>query len=70
MRAPEMQSPPRALTSAERAEFFNSNGLPHTIASTKPEADFAALYIARRFNLPLPMAHTIAALAGLGRALA
>lgn len=66
MRASQTENPPRALASAERAEFLNSNGFSHTIASATPEADFAARVLAKRFNLSLTTARVIAPLAGLG----
>ena len=69
MRASKMHNPPRALASADRAEFLNCDGLSHTIASATPEADFAALYLRRRFGLSPCLAQTIAILAGLGRVL-
>jgi hypothetical protein len=45
------------------------NKTSHTIDRTEPEADFAAIYLARRFGLAIPLAHAIAALANVGRAL-
>ncbi len=46
----------------------NSDGFASTIANQKPEANFAALYVARRYRLAMPLAQAVAALAGLGRA--
>jgi hypothetical protein len=67
MSAPQMRSPaPRG--NADRAEVIRNNPFP-TIASAEPEADFAAICLARRFGLAMPLAHAIAALGNLGRAL-
>jgi len=57
---------PATRANADRAEV-DRNKTSHTIARTEPEADFAAVYLARRFGLAMPLAHVIAALA-LGRA--
>lgn len=66
--APEMRMPgPRANTE-NRAEVSIRNDFPSIIAKPASEDDFAAIYIARRFGLALPVAQTIAALANLGRA--
>lgn len=66
--APEMRSPaPRA--NAENREEVTRNGFTFTIASTEPEANFAALYLRRRFGLSPFLAQAVAALANLGRAL-
>jgi hypothetical protein len=66
--APEMRSPARALESAmDRAEGA-SNASAFTIAKPESEANFAALYLARRYGLALPLARTVAALASIGRA--
>ena len=67
-------SPSKRLGAAPRANAGNRtevvpNEAPFTIAKPKPEGDFAALYLARRYRLPLPMARTVAALANLGRAM-
>jgi hypothetical protein len=64
---PEMRGPAPTLASGNRAEVIR-NELPCTIAKPQPEADFAALYLARRYRLALPLAQAVAALAGLGRA--
>jgi hypothetical protein len=64
---PEMRSPAPRANAENRAEVIR-NGFTFTIANPEPEADFAALYLARRYGLPLPMARTVAALANLGRA--
>jgi hypothetical protein len=63
---PEMRSPATALQSGDRAKG-NRNEAFSTMAKPEPEA-FAAIFIARRYGLPLPMARTVAALANLGRA--
>ena len=64
---PEMRSPAPRWQRGNRAEVIR-NKTSYTIARTEPEADFAALYLARRFGLAMPLAHAIAALANLGRA--
>jgi hypothetical protein len=58
---------PRA-NAGDQAEVIR-NKTSHTIARIEPEDDFAAIYLARRFGLAMPLAHAIAALANLGRAL-
>jgi hypothetical protein len=68
MSAPEMRNPAPRGNTGNRAEVIR-NKTSHTIAGIEPEADFAAIYLARRFGLAIPLAHTIAALANLGRAL-
>ena len=67
MTGPEMRSPvPRA--NAENRAKGNRNEAFSNIGSPEPEADFAALYIARRYRLSPCVAHAVAVLAGLGRA--
>ena len=66
---PETPSPARALESAMDRAQGNRNEASFTIAKPEPEADFAALYLARRYGLALPLARTVAALASIGRAL-
>ena len=68
MSAPQMRSPAPRWRAGNRAEVIR-NETSHSIARTEPEADFAGIYLARRFGLAIPLAHTIAALANLGRAL-
>jgi hypothetical protein len=67
---PEMRIPARALESAmDRAEIAIRNEASFTIVTPEPEAaNFAALYLARRYGLALPLARTVAALASIGRA--
>jgi len=67
MSAPEVRSPAPRANAGNRAEVVR-NKTSYTITRTEPEADFAALYLARRFGLTMPLAHVIAALARLGRA--
>jgi hypothetical protein len=67
-RSPETRSPAPTLASGNRAEKVIRNETAFTIAKPEPEADFAALYLARRYRLALPLAQAVAALAGLGRA--
>jgi hypothetical protein len=67
---PEMRSPAPALQSGTGRAEGNRNETLFTIASAETEADMAALYLARRYRIALPLARTIAALASLGRAFA
>ena len=67
MTAPQMRSPAPRVNAENRAEG-SYNDASHTIFSHDLEADFAALFLARRYRLALPIARTIAALASLGRA--
>jgi hypothetical protein len=66
--SPDMRSPAPTLASGNRAEEVVRNETSFTIAKPEPEADFAALYLARRYRLAMPLAQAVAALAGLGRA--
>lgn len=62
-----MRSPAPRANAENRAEVVR-NDFACTTASPEQEADFAALYLARRFGLAMPLACAIAALASLGRA--
>jgi hypothetical protein len=64
--APQTRSP-APLGGGNRAEG-NRNETAFIIAAAKPEADFAAVFLARRFGLSLPLARAIAALAAIGGA--
>jgi len=64
-RALETRSPAPRANAENRAEVIR-NGFPFTIASVEPKADFAALYIARRYRLSPCLAQAVAALAQLG----
>ncbi len=68
MSASEMRSPAPRANAGDRAEVVR-NRTSYTIARPESEADFAAVYLARRFGLAMPLAHAIAALANLGRTL-
>jgi hypothetical protein len=68
MSAPQMRSPAPRRNAEDRAEVIR-NKTSHTIIRIEPEADFDVVYLARRFGLAMPLAHAIAALANLGRAL-
>ena len=60
-----------ALAGERRGAAFQDGGIP--AECHKPHAhatDFAALYIARRYRLPLPMARIVAELANIGGRLA
>jgi hypothetical protein len=63
-----MRSPAPRWRAGTRVEVIR-NETSHSVARTEPEADFAAIYLARWFGLGIPLAHTIAALANRGRAL-
>jgi hypothetical protein len=63
-----MRSPAPRWRAGNRAEVIRDE-TSHTIDRTEPEADFAAIYLARRFGRAIPLAHAIAALANVGRAL-
>ena len=60
------ENPALRANAGSRAEVIRTS---HAIARAEREADFAVIYLARRFGLAIPLAHTIAALANLGRAL-
>jgi hypothetical protein len=63
----EMRGPaPRA--NADRAEVVRST-VSFSIPLIEPEGDFAALFVARRYRLALPLARAVVALANLGRAI-
>ena len=66
MIAPGMRSPAPRCNAGNRAEVHRKAS--PIILSIEPEADFAALFLARRYRLAAPLARAIAALAGLGRA--
>jgi hypothetical protein len=69
MSAPQMRSPAPRANAGNRAEVIRNNAsLITTHAET--EGDFAALFVARRYRVALPVAHAIVALASLGRAFA
>ena len=63
---PDMRSPAPRVNAENRAEVIRNDG-SFTIARTEPEANFAALYLARHFGLALPLARTVATLANFGR---
>ncbi len=58
---------PAPLAGGKDRANFDFKQVPSTIANSEPEENFAALYVARRYRLPLPMAQAVAALANLGR---
>ena len=68
MNAPQMRSP-ASRANADRAEVSRNGALP-TIAKPEPEADFAVMFVARRYRLAAPLARAVVALARLGRAFA
>jgi hypothetical protein len=63
-----MRSPAPRANARNHAEVIR-NETSRTIARAEREADFAVIYLARRFGLAMPLAHALAALANLGRAL-
>jgi hypothetical protein len=62
MTARQMRSPAPRWNAEDRAVIIR-NETSDSIARTEPEADFATIYLARRFGLAVPLAPTIAALA-------
>jgi hypothetical protein len=68
MSAAEMRSPAPRVNAGNRAEVIR-NKTSHIIARTKSEADFAAIYLALRLGLAMPLAPAIASQANLERVL-
>jgi len=68
MSTPEMRSSAPRANAGNRAEVIRTKTC-YTSACTEPEADFAAIYLARRFGLAVTLAQLVATLANLGRAL-
>jgi hypothetical protein len=66
-RAPEKRSPAPRGNAENRAEVVH-NRTSCTMSATEPGANFAGIYISRRYGIALSLAWTIAALASLGRA--
>jgi hypothetical protein len=64
---PQMRSPAPRGNAEVRAESSRKNA-SRSISGAEPEANFAAIYVSRRFGLALPIARTIAALASIGGA--
>ena len=67
MNFPQMRSPAPRSNAGNRAEVTR-NVISSSTFNTEPEADFAALYVARRYRLAPPIARAVVAMAGLGRA--
>jgi len=63
-----MRSPAPRANAENRAELVRNKTL-HTTTRNEPEADFAAIYLARPFGLATSLAHTTAALKSLRTAL-
>jgi hypothetical protein len=63
-----MRGPAPRGNAGHRAGGNRSNDASVTTISAELETDFAALFIARRYRVALPMARAIASLASLGRA--
>ncbi len=66
----ENEIPAPRWRAESRAEVVVRNETSHTMPSIEPEGDFAAIFVARRYRLALPVARAIVALANLGRAFA
>ena len=64
-----MRSPAPRGNAGIRAEVTR-NATSFSIPHTEPEADFAALFVARRYRIAQPLARAVVALASLGRAFA
>ena len=67
MSGSQKRSPAPRWRAENRAEGIR-NDASSTTAHAESEAEFAAVFVVRRFGLALPLARTIAALASLGRA--
>ena len=67
MTGPQMRSPAPRANAANRAEVIRNDASLIT-AHAEPGGDFAALLVARRHGLALPLARAIAALGNLGPA--
>ena len=65
----KMRSPAPRANAGNRAEV-SRNEFFYNIAKPEAEADFAVLFVARRYRLAAPLARAVVALAGLGRAFA
>jgi hypothetical protein len=65
--APITRSPAPRVNADNRAEVIR-NKTSHTIDRAGPEANFAAVYVAPRYDLALPPARVVSGLASLGRA--
>ena len=63
------KSPAPRANAASRADFLPINA-PANIAEANATPSLAALYLARRFGLSLPLAALVARLAEIGGALA
>ena len=69
MNEAQMRSPAPRCDHGNRAEVTR-NATSSSTCITEPEADFAALFVARRYRFATPLARAVVALAGLGRAFA
>jgi hypothetical protein len=68
MSAPQMRSPAPRVKAGNRAEVVRNKTSSLTIDRSERAADFATLYVSRRYGLPMPIASVVAGLACLGRA--
>jgi hypothetical protein len=64
-----MRSPAPRANAGNRAEV-NRNETSYSIPSIEPEGEFAALFVARRYRLALPLARTVVVLSSQGKAFA
>ena len=67
MNGPPMRSPAPRANAENRAEVIR-NATSSNTSSVESEGDFAALFVARRYRVALPLAHAIAAVTSLWRA--
>ena len=59
------RSPVPRANAGNRAEVTRTTS--YSIPSIEPEGDFAAIFVARRYRLALPVARAVVAVANLGR---
>jgi hypothetical protein len=64
----DIRSPAPRANAGNRAEV-SRNATFYSIPSIEPEGDFAAIFVARRYRLALPVARAVVALANLGKGL-
>ena len=69
MISPQTRSPAPRDNAGNRADVIR-NDASSTTAHAESEADFAALFVARRYRVSLRLARAIVTLASLGRAFA
>ena len=69
MSGTQMRSPAPRANAGNRAKVIRNDDSLIT-AHAEPEVGFAALFVARRYRIALPVARAVVALASLGRAFA